>query len=158
MRCSFFNLLYRLVPFNFLKVLIMNIHIVKCPLCGDLKNSDELLKNDLKKLEFSVKQTDLWPGIKRGLKDRIKVKENRGGIYLWRYAAAAGLLLVLAFSFNLLNKKNIFTGEKEEINGEKNEEVVVKFIEIDGKEARGFFFNSSNRDRLIVWVQKNKEG
>ncbi|MEN8154470.1 MAG: hypothetical protein ABFR75_10650 [Acidobacteriota bacterium] len=157
MMCWLFKFFYRIVPFNFIKAIIINKHFAQCPNCGEVKISDEQIKDDLKKLENSVKQTDLWPGVERGIRIRKKVKKNRAGSFLWRYAAVAGLLLVLVFSFNLLNRKNNFIGEKVKINGKKSEEVVVKFIEIDGKEARGFFYNSDNRDRLIVWAQKNKE-
>lgn len=157
MKCRLFNLIYRIVPFNFIKVIVINLHFSKCPFCGDLEISDEQIKTDLEKLKYSVEKFDLWPGIKKEIKSRNEVRKIRPGFLQWGYAAAAGLVLILAFSFNLLNVKGRFFDEKVKDEG-SGEKVVVKFIEIDGKEARGFFFNSGNRDRLIVWAQKNKEG
>ena len=82
-------------------------------------------------------------------------KQVRPSPFRWSFALTlAGLFLVILISFG------IFFLEDEYGNGKSkgNKEIKINSVEINGKEAKQYYFNSGNEDRVVLWVQKYSEG
>lgn len=75
--------------------------------------------------------------------------------FRWSFALTlAGLFLIILISFTFFFFKEEYSGN----NSNGNKKITIKSVEIEGKEAKKYFFNSENKSRVVIWVQKYSEG
>jgi len=75
--------------------------------------------------------------------------------FRWSFAMTlAGLFLIILISFTF------FWFQKEYGNGTPGgvKHIKINSVEIDGKAAKQYHFNSENENRVVIWVQKYSEG
>ena len=95
------------------------------------------------------------------------VKSGKKARYYWfwpAFATAASLLIVvvLFFSFYFNKTTNKQDNKKliaQSLGKEKKQsrKVIIRSVRIENKPAKTFYFQSKNKDRIIVWTQKKEE-
>ena len=75
--------------------------------------------------------------------------------FRWSFALTlAGLFLIILVTFTFFFFEKEYSGNSG--NGNKN--IRIRSVEIEGKEAKKYFYNSENKSRVVIWVQKYSEG
>ncbi len=85
----------------------------------------------------------------------LKRPMQAGRPFRWSFALTlAGLFLIILISFTF------FFLEEEYSKGKPkgNRQIKINSVEIDGHEAKKYYFNSENKSRVVIWVQKYAEG
>ncbi len=157
MKCKIIRFLYKIVLFNFKRSFFIN-HFYK----GCLENYD-MNKNEEDKIKMFFKESipsdniDIWKNIRYRILQK-KVEKRRIPRTKLIFGFATALSIVIAVSFIFLQYSPIQSFKKREIYKKLNEsdkKVLITSLEIDGREAKGIYFFSREKGRVIVWVQKN---
>ena len=75
--------------------------------------------------------------------------------FRWSFALTlAGLFLIILISFTFFFFEKEYSGN----SGNINKNIRIMSVEIEGKEAKKYFYNSENKSRVVIWVQKYSEG
>ena len=75
--------------------------------------------------------------------------------FRWSFAMTlVGLFLIILISFTFFFFQEEYSGNS--VNG--NNAIKINSVEIDGREAKKYFYNSENKSRVVIWVQKYSEG
>lgn len=153
MTCKILKIIYKLLPFPFLRALIIDKHFSRCKNC-----SEELELDEIKIETGFLEKIDLW----ESLKERILLSEKscRRAIRKIQFAFAISLIIVsLGLCFityiNTINiKKSVEFRWEEKKEGRY---AIVENAYIRGKRAKVYIFKTKEPDISIVWLEPEKE-
>ena len=119
-------------------------------------DDEKIIKKEMKAVSEIAAGMDISAGVMKrigGQEERLP--EKRPARFRWGMAvtlAGLFLLMIVSYSIFFLEKgPGAFSAE-----GEKK--VRIRSVQIGGKEAKTYFFDSGDKDRVVVWVQKYQEG
>ncbi len=159
MKCQVYKFLYKIVPVVRWRVLLMDRHFSRCPLC--IKALATVNQIDAIGITPGTvaPDVDLWPGVANRLAaaesaelpapKRIK---PRAGTWAWALAGAAVLLLALLIPPALQHGPGS-TGEQNNM-AVKDKKIIINSVTVENRPAKTFYFQPENKDRLIIWVKK----
>lgn len=152
-KCELYKLIFKLVPINWFRARIMGKHLSQCPRCSAEQGRDLDFKEILNPPREWLARQDLWPGIGQEIV-KLSRQEKKQPWRVWglkpvQWAYASLVLLVLAFVLPYL----LNLGAPAE-SLEKKKEIIIRSIKVENKPAKGYYFKSTDKDKLFVWVQK----
>ena len=159
MKCRIYKCLYKTIPVNMLRSLLIANHFSRCDACSAELADEKKIAPILMGPAETTGDMDLWPGIQREIfslqrNRQPKPKKNAVRTRKWQLGLSGALLLLILVTAPFLLKKN--GGTDPETAGIINSEIVVKSLRIDKQPARSYFFQSADVNKIIVWVQKTK--
>ncbi|MCK4889531.1 MAG: hypothetical protein KAS21_10855 [Candidatus Aminicenantes bacterium] len=114
------------------------------------------IADEMRSVSNLTRDIDISGNVMKSIKDMEDHKKPyKINPFRWSYAitlAGLFLIIIISFSFFLLEKE--YNGNST--NG--NNRIMIKSVEIEGKEAKKYFYNSGNKNRVVIWVQKYSEG
>ena len=121
-----------------------------------LNMEDQSITDEMRSVSNLTRDIDISGKVMKSIKDMEDHKKPyKINPFRWSYAitlAGLFLIIIISFSFFLLEKE--YNGNST--NG--NNRIMIKSVEIEGKEAKKYFYNSGNKNRVVIWVQKYSEG
>lgn len=160
MKCRFYHILYRLLPFNVIRSLLISKHLSTCPACSTDWADVSELKPLLVAPEDIEPDPDLWPRLRHDIRSpQAKMPESPispfpwAATLRWGLAGAIVLLLVGIPGYLYFHQPEIQSGIVSV--GEPGEnKIVVKFLEIEGRPADCYYFQSKDKNKLILWAER----
>lgn len=158
MKCEIYKILYKTIPLNILRAYLIKKHFSLCGSCS-AELADEKKIKEIMKSPHNTKGMDLWAGVKKeilSLPGKSSLKTRRIPVIAWKWrlglTGAALLIIIILLPF-LLHRGS---GIDPESTGITSKKIVVKSLRIENRPAKSFYFQSKDRDKIIVWVQKTK--
>jgi len=165
LKCKLYKFLFRVLPIRGWQVFLMDKHLAICPYCREEAAADDQVRALLVSPGKAKTLPGIWPYVHKHMEDtgdsqsrELAPKHKWGPAILpgWQWkAAAVGLLLLLVivffpFSFE---KKPSKSGSLQ-AETETEDRVVVKSVKVGSKEAKFYFFESKDPDKVIVWAER----
>ena len=121
-----------------------------------LSRDEQSISDEMRSVSNITRDIDISGNVMRSIKEmenhRRPFKLNP---FRWSYAITlAGLFLILMISFTFFFLEKEYNGN----SAKNNKKILIRSVEIEGKEAKKYFFNSENENRVVIWVQKYSEG
>lgn len=121
-----------------------------------MDKNERAIAEEFKHISEISKKIDISSSVMKNIRE---MEEHRKPFKLnpfrWSFALTmAGLFLIVLISFTFFFFEKEYSGNSK--NGNKN--IRIKSVEIDGQEAKKYFYNSENKSRVVIWVQKYSEG
>jgi hypothetical protein len=158
--CKVYSILYKWVPLTALRASIIRGHFTTCPGCRKDALDERVVQDILGKRREEEPAPDLWPQIRRQIVSLQKeAPAVPTGLLNWRWGlATASLALVVLLLVVVLPlfKGPLPMADDKRAHSNSEDLIVVKSVQVDNRPARTYFFQTQ-KDRLIVWVQKNNE-
>jgi hypothetical protein len=165
LKCNLYKFLFRVLPIHAWQVFIMDKHLSVCPHCREEAAADDAVRELLVSTEKAKTLPGIWPYVHKHMEDtgdsqtrELAPKHKWGPAILpgWQWkAAAVGLLLLLVivfFPFSFEKKQS--PSEINQAGIEAEDRVVVKSVKIGSKEAKFYFFESKDPNKVIVWAER----
>jgi len=165
LKCKLYKFLFRLLPIHAWQVFLMDKHLSVCSHCRQEAAADDQVRELLISPEKAKTLPAIWPYVHQHMEDREDIqskepapKKKWGPAILpgWQWkAAAVGLVLLLAIVFSpyFFEKKQSTPGPYQaEIEAE--DRVVVKSVKTGSEEAKFYFFESKDPNKVIVWAER----
>lgn len=150
MKCKILNIIYNLIPFSYLRALIIDKHFSRCKNCSEELEFDEIKIKD----EF-FKNFDLW----ETLKGKILLAEKSREIVLRKLQLAfATSLLIVSLGLCFISYFN--TKKSLELSGKEKKEVSYAIVEnayIRGQKAKVYIFKPKVPGISIIWLEPERE-
>jgi len=163
LKCKLYKFLFRVLPIHAWQVFIMDKHLSVCPHCREGVTADDQVRELLVSPEKAKTLPGLWPYVHTHMEEtgdsqsREPGQKRKWGPAIlpgWQWkAAAVGLLLLLVivfFPFSFEKKQS--GSESHQAGIEAEDRVVVKSVKIGSKDAKFYFFESKDPDKVIVWA------
>lgn len=154
--CKVYSILYKWVPVGALRASIIRRHFTTCPHCREDALDEQVAQDILGKNREEEPAPDLWPQIRRQI---VSLRERgafprlpRWGLVTASMALAVLLLVVVLPLF----KGPLPIADDKTADSDFEDLIVVKSVQVDNRPAKTYFFQTQ-KDRLIVWAQKNNE-
>jgi hypothetical protein len=161
MICGFYRWLYQALPIIPWQTLLMRIHLARCSNCEASyapRNNDS---PDPKSIGVTADNVtlphNLWHKIQSQLPSdpihnkTLQLKIPRTNTWKWVSAAAAiGIIFLLLFPFGLLKHATYPNGKQVMV---QSHEIVIHTVKVANRPAHTVYFQSSNNDRIIVFVK-----
>ncbi len=121
-----------------------------------LNMEDQSITDEMRSVSNLTRDIDISGNVMKSIKDMEDHKKPyRINPFRWSYAITlAGLFLIIIISFSFFFLEKEYNGNSA--NG--NNKIMIRSVEIEGKEAKKYFYNSGNKNRVVIWVQKYSEG
>lgn len=121
-----------------------------------LNMEEQSITDELSSVSNLTRNIDISGNVMKSIKEMEDHKKPlRINPFRWSYAITlAGLFLVIIVSFTFFFLEKEYN--RDSTNG--NNKIMIKSVEIEGKEAKKYFYNSENKNRVVIWVQKYSEG
>jgi len=114
------------------------------------------ISEEFKKISEISEKIDISSSVMKNIREMGDHKKPfRPSPFRWSFAMTlAGLFLIILISFTFFFFEEEYNGNS--VNNNKN--IRIKSVEIEGQEAKKYFYNSENKSRVVIWVQKYSEG
>lgn len=148
--CSFYRLLYNLVPLNAWKYFLLQSHMEKCEMCRkEVAGISEAQYATVSRSRLERK-IDLWPGISHALNDKSR-PHKRASFRHWIWATAGSLAVAAGLVLLMINSSG---------NGTSYPEIKFRldYVRIYEEPAQAFIFKTQDANRTFVWVEKQNQG
>ncbi len=156
MKCMIIKFFYRLVFFNFKRSFFLNHFYSDCLEKYDLGSVQEDEVKRLLKIEDAPVDNEIWMGVrKKILIQNENLKKIKRKKLKWMIPVTVSIIfvaMVLFIKYSPKTKVQKINFALSTDNGK--EKIEIKTLEIEGKKAKGYYFFSEDRKRLMVWVQK----
>ncbi len=121
-----------------------------------LNMEEQSIADEMRSVSNLTRDIDISGNVMKSIKDMEDHKKPyKINPFRWSFAITlAGLFLIIIVSFSFFFLEKEYNGNS--ING--NNKIMINSVEIDGKEAKKYFYNSGNKNRVVIWVQKYSEG
>ena len=121
-----------------------------------LNMEEQFITDEMRSVSNLTRDIDISGNVMKSIKDMEDHKKPyKINPFRWSYAITlAGLFLIVIISFSFFFLEKEYSGNST--NG--NNKIMIKSVEIEGKEAKKYFYNSGNKNRVVIWVQKYSEG
>ena len=121
-----------------------------------LNMEDQSITDEMRSVSNLTRDIDISGKVMKSIKDMEDHKKPyKINPFRWSFAITlAGLFLIVIISFSFFFLEKEYSGNST--NG--NNKIMIKSVEIEGKEAKKYFYNSGNKNRVVIWVQKYSEG
>ena len=121
-----------------------------------LNMEEQSITDEMRSVSNLTRDIDISGKVMKSIKDMEDHKKPyKINPFRWSYAITlAGLFLIIIVSFSFFFLEKEYSGNST--NG--NNKIMIKSVEIEGKEAKKYFYNSGNKNRVVIWVQKYSEG
>lgn len=121
-----------------------------------MDKSERAIAEEFKRVSEISEKIDISTSVMKNIREmedhRKPLKINP---FRWSFALTlAGLFLIVLISFTFFFFEREYSGNP--VNGEKN--IRIKSVEIEGREAKKYYYNSEDKNRVVIWVQKYSEG
>jgi hypothetical protein len=152
--CKVVNILYRALPLQPVRDLLIRTHMEKCECCQARLVSRREAEALLVKPGDAGPAEALWEMIERRAVQAVRVPEKKAAWLSWEWAAgAAALLLVAAASFWLL--RGVETGAVRADLTRPPERFEIDYINVGGAPAQAFVYQPRGSEMVFVWAGKN---
>jgi len=153
--CNTVDLFYRAVPLRPLRDWLIRVHMERCPRCqARLLSRDEALSLLVGPADIGGGDR-LWQRISGQAGPVRSVHEplQTRGSYVWRWAAASAMVLVLALSsFWLLRQVERSTSGAAAAAATSRFE--LDYVNVGGAPAQTFVYQPQGTDTVFVWASK----
>ena len=122
---------------------------------------DEKIKKMVQSVKLNVPEDQFMDKLKQLKLDKSvqKIKSRR----FWPVIATAASLVMVVFLFvffylikSPINQKRSWDSiQFSTFNKSHNSKIVIRSIHVNKQPAKTFYFQSKNKDKVIIWVQKN---
>jgi hypothetical protein len=159
MKCQVYKFLYKMVPIVRWRVLLMDRHFSRCPLCIEALAAANQIDSIGITPETVDPGVDLWPGVENRLavEERVETpapKRIKPRPRTWGWALAGAAVLTLALLIPpALQQDPASTGEQNKIAAQ-DKKIIINSVTVENRPAKTFYFQPENKDRLIIWVKK----
>lgn len=128
---------------------------------------DKNIKKWVQEVKFNVPE-DIKNKFTEEIYQIEPVKSGKKARYHWFwpvFTTAASLLVVVvvlffSFYFNKTTSKQYnkkLIAQSPGVEKEQSRKIIIRSVRIKNKPAKTFYFQSKNKNRLIVWTQKKEE-
>lgn len=156
MKCMIIRFFYRLLFFNFKRSFFLKHFYSNCLEKYDLGSAQEDQVKRLLKIEDAPVDNEIWRGVRKKILNKNesfkKIKRKR---LKWMIPVTVSIIFVALVLFIKYSPKT--KNQNIDLDLSTNswkEKIEIKTLEIEGKKAKGYYFFSEDRKRLMVWVQK----
>ncbi len=124
---------------------------------NELSSEEKFITDEMRAASDISTDIDLSGEIMKNIRAMEKVgdKPSVQNPFRWSFAITfAGLFFIIMISFTFI----FFNKEFKSNPKENNNRILINSVEIEGREAKKFFYNSGNKNRVVIWAQKYSEG
>ena len=150
MRCGIYKFIYNMVPVAWIRGLIISRHLDQCPTCSAEHSIDGPIGYSAKQVQLAE---DMFQRIQRG----IRQKQSPSALSVsrkWRplYISVPASALVLLLLYLWLAPAQTVPPARDMLVV-RNREIVIHSINVNENPAQTVYFQSGQKDRVIVWAQ-----
>lgn len=158
MKCKVYSWIFGFLPVVRWKSALIEKHFQFCEHCRKKLAPDTEIKKTLVRAEDLLKIPDLWPDIWKSI--GFPAKKQKSVFKKMRLFLLPGFrwtAIAVAFTgFVLLISILLFKPESSQDRRETSKKIFVKSIKLNDHPAKTFFFQSSEPNRLIIWVKEKQ--
>ncbi|MDH5468541.1 MAG: hypothetical protein OEY25_14080 [Candidatus Aminicenantes bacterium] len=158
--CRLYRLLYTLFPVKRFRSLLIEKHFSVCSNCQKETEIESQLRDMLADPDWIAKEVSMWPQIREKLysqrKKSFKAEKTLETFFFkkWKWAAV-GLILVVATGLILMVQINYQRKSPEaEVFVKETPRVLIKHVEIEGKKARAYIYQTP--EISFIWFSEIK--
>lgn len=121
-----------------------------------ISRDERSISNEMRSVSKKTRDIDISGNVMKSIREMEDHKKSfKINPFRWSYAITlAGLFLILMISFTFFFLEKEYNGN----SGKNNKKILIRSVEIEGREAKKYFYNSENKNRVVIWVQKYSEG